>query len=116
MSKTIEELETAVADARLELGADHYDIVNQHAVDTLLAAQERLTAQKYEAIIEERVQETVKQRLTKPQPGDVVHTAWQELRATKEGWRKALHTRLYEIFMASSPAEEALGVICDELE
>jgi len=78
MSKTIQDLEAEVSELKERIRGM---VKTMREVDDYHDAIVKLTAQKYEAIIEERVQETVKQCLEKPQPGDFVMLAIERKKA-----------------------------------
>ena len=119
MSKTIEELEVELARVRaavqLDFRSTHEE--SQAELDKVCAAQEKLTAQKYEAIIEERVRETVEQRLTRPQLGDYVMSAIdkqkEELRARFYRGLQDGHGKVVDVLLALENGEDIN--VADEL-
>ena len=71
-------------------------------VDAYANAVRSHLAQRYEAIIEERVRETVEQRLQRPQPGDAVHAAMLREDGKHTAKLEALRPMLQEALRATS--------------
>jgi hypothetical protein len=68
---SIEELQAEVR-YQYDRVSENFNPDELAGLDDFEAAVVKLTAQKYEAIIEQRVAETVRQRLEHPEPGDFV--------------------------------------------